>query len=163
MGDKSISDISVFLSRYGRAGLDDLRTRFPDQAAFFESEGVSLGDDDNGPREAAAWSMLESIAAVADKAQKEVSARLRAARWLEGAGALLSLASSAGVVAALNIESLKAGTIGFALLAFAGSAVPLVVNRLRGSGNVASSAESLGKLRDLVWTGQLLQARLKRD
>lgn len=163
MSSQSISDISIFLDRFDQCAFQNLRAHFPDDAAIFDHSGVTLGDAEIAPRQMAAWSMLESVGTVADQAQNDVAARLRAARWLERAGALLSLASSAGVIAALNLVWWKSGTLGFALLAFAGSAVPLVVNWLRSSGNVTSSVESLVRLRDLVWTGQTLQARLRRE
>jgi hypothetical protein len=162
--ETAINDISGFLGRYAPQRLDALRSRFPDQAARFEPEGLTMGAGDADALRAAASAMLEEVGEVADRAEAAVMQRLRVSRVLELVGALVSLLSSAGVITAIwGLES-PAAALPIAMVGFVGGAVPLVVNWLRSdAAGAGSAAEALVKLRDAVWNARALKARLGRE
>jgi len=159
----AINDIARFLGKYDPERLAALRSGFPEAAARFDPDGGPLGDAGDAAGGAAARAMLESVGGVADKAEADAMRRLAFSRWLELAGSLVAAFSSAGVVTALAVLSARNLAVTLAIIAFLGSAAPIVANWLKGTaGGAGTAAQALSRLRELVWEARKLQAGLPK-
>lgn len=159
----NISDLVGLIGAYRPDELAELRRKHPAAGSVLEDRGLVLGDQEDGAAlRDAAVTLLENADGIADQARTAAFRRLNVARWIEFAGSVVSVASSAGVVSALLDVVNSEAALPLAVVGFLAGAIPLVAGWLRSTVDGASVAEALTGLREVVWQAHVLRGRLAR-